>query len=89
MKEIQALRNEMKIEKSQRIHLETKISETLKIRPEVEKLRFDLMNALIDLKSNLSLKMDTEIDNRNLHMEEIRMDLDNALGMVSTYFLRF
>ena len=70
----------MKHEKNSRIHLENQISEALKIRPEVERMRFDLMNALIDLKSNLSSKMDEEIIHRSEEMEEIRMDLDNAIG---------
>ena len=70
----------MKHEKNSRIHLENQISEALKIRPEVEKLRFDLMNAFVDLKSNLSSKMDAEVLHRSEEMEEIRMDLDNAIG---------
>ena len=81
MKEIQALRTEMKHEKNQRMHLESQILQALQVRPEVEKMRVDLMNAVMDLKLNLSAKMDAEIQHRNESMEEIRMDLDNALGL--------
>ena len=81
MKEIQALRTEMKHEKNERLNLEAQIVEALQVRPEVEKLRIDLMNGLTDLKLNLSSKMDAEIQHRNDSMEEIRMELDNALGL--------
>ena len=71
----------MKNEKNQRLHLESQILQALQVRPQVEKMRVDLMNGLMDLKLNLSGKMDAEIQARNESMEEIRMDLDNALGL--------
>ena len=71
----------MKHEKNQRLHLESQILQALQVRPQVEKMRVDLMNGLMDLKLNLSGKMDAEIQARNESMEEIRMDLDNALGL--------